>query len=124
MRSTTDRWILGPCEEFVSGPHMIVSVNGIAIIVQRPPHQFLEEASGSDAGTHYAGSPEPQCKTKVPRPPNAYILYRKDHHAKVKKLDSQLTNNQICELPCVFSPPHFLTWRSRHSRESLEQRVA
>ncbi|KAF6833425.1 mat1-2-1 [Colletotrichum musicola] len=95
MRTNTDRWVLGPCVEFISGPHMIVSVNGIAIIVQRPPRQFLEESSGSDAGTQYTESPEPQCKIKVPRPPNAYILYRKDHCAKLKKLNPRISNNDI-----------------------------
>ncbi|KAL0937927.1 mating type protein mat1-2-1 [Colletotrichum truncatum] len=95
MCSKNDRWILGPCERFISSPHMIVSVNGIAVVVRRPSHQFLEESTGSESGTNYTDSPEPQCKVKVPRPPNAYILYRKDHHAKVKQFNTQLTNNQI-----------------------------
>nr|AIL29325.1 MAT1-2-1 protein [Leptographium alacre] len=32
---------------------------------------------------------------RVPRPPNAYILYRKDHHKAVKKSDPELSNNEI-----------------------------
>lgn len=97
MDGNADRWVLGPCEKFVSGPHMIVSVNGIAIVVQRPPSHFLEDASGSEAGAHCTESPEPVCKIKVPRPPNAFILYRKDRHATMKQENSHLSNNDICE---------------------------
>nr|AGH03141.1 HMG mating type protein [Grosmannia aurea]AGH03145.1 HMG mating type protein [Grosmannia aurea] len=32
---------------------------------------------------------------RIPRPPNAYILYRKDHHKAVKKSDPELSNNEI-----------------------------
>ncbi|KAI8262689.1 Mating-type protein a-1 [Colletotrichum sp. SAR 10_98] len=95
MDGNADRWVLGPCEKFVSGPHMIVSVNGIAIVVQRPPSHFLEDASGSEAGAHCTESPEPVCKIKVPRPPNAFILYRKDRHATMKQENSHLSNNDI-----------------------------
>lgn len=34
---------------------------------------------------------------KVPRPPNAYILYRKDHHKAVKESNPKLSNNDICK---------------------------
>lgn len=33
---------------------------------------------------------------KVPRPPNAYILYRRDHHKAVKQSNPKLSNNDIC----------------------------
>jgi HMG (high mobility group) box len=39
--------------------------------------------------------PEPQ--GKLARPPNAYILYRKDHHEAVKLANPDLHNNDICE---------------------------
>nr|AHW83204.1 HMG mating type protein [Sporothrix globosa] len=32
---------------------------------------------------------------KVPRPPNAYILYRKDRHRAVKEANPKLSNNEI-----------------------------
>jgi len=34
---------------------------------------------------------------KVPRPPNAFILYRQHHHPIVKKQNPNIHNNQICE---------------------------
>ena len=49
-------------------------------------------------------APEPQTpatkkaeKVKVPRPPNAFILYRQHHHPLVKEKNPELRNNQICK---------------------------
>lgn len=97
MGANTDRWFLGPISTFVSGPHMIASVNGIAVVVPRPSHQSFENSNRSEHTARDTESPEPARKTKIPRPPNAYILYRKDHHAKVKQTNTQLCNNEICE---------------------------
>ena len=40
---------------------------------------------------------------KVPRPPNAFILYRQHHHPKLKEAHPNLSNNEICEfsLLCI-----------------------
>ena len=37
-------------------------------------------------------------KSKVPRPPNAFILYRQHHHPIIKDENPNMHNNQICEL--------------------------
>ena len=34
---------------------------------------------------------------KVPRPPNAFILYRQHHHPLVKRASPHLHNNEICK---------------------------
>lgn len=34
---------------------------------------------------------------RIPRPPNAYILYRKDNHHLVKAANPGIHNNEICE---------------------------
>jgi hypothetical protein len=36
-------------------------------------------------------------KIKVPRPPNAFIIYRKHHHASTAAAHPGVHNNQICE---------------------------
>ncbi|OBT64551.1 hypothetical protein VE03_05316 [Pseudogymnoascus sp. 23342-1-I1] len=43
------------------------------------------------------GASEPALETmaKIPRPPNAFILYRKDHHQLVKDANPGIHNNQI-----------------------------
>ncbi|KAF4773506.1 HMG box protein [Colletotrichum scovillei] len=91
MHSNVDRWVLGPCERFIAGPHMIVSVNGIAVVVPRPPPQLLEEAPG--ATTQFVNAPER--RVKITRPPNAFILYRSDYQAQIKQMNPQLQNNDI-----------------------------
>lgn len=35
---------------------------------------------------------------KVPRPPNAFILYRQHHHPKIKESYPDFQNNDICKL--------------------------
>lgn len=40
---------------------------------------------------------------KIPRPPNAFILYRKDHQDAVKAVHPGIHNNQICELRSLSS---------------------
>ncbi|KAK1590803.1 HMG box protein [Colletotrichum navitas] len=92
--TNSNRWLLGPCDRFITGPHMIVSVDGIAVVVRRPPPQFLEEAA--EATTHRVNTPEREIK--VPRPPNAFILYRKDRQAHVKQMDPQIQNKGISQL--------------------------
>ena len=36
-------------------------------------------------------------KLKVPRPANAFILYRQYHHPMIKRAHPELHNNDICE---------------------------
>jgi hypothetical protein len=49
-------------------------------------------------------TPEPESEqskarklAKIPRPPNAYILYRKDRHHNVKSAHPGIHNNEICK---------------------------
>jgi len=36
--------------------------------------------------------------SKVPRPPNAFIIYRQHHHPTIKAQNPGVHNNQICKL--------------------------
>jgi hypothetical protein len=44
--------------------------------------------------------------TKVLRPPNAFILYRKAHHEAVKAAHPGIHNNQICKFLAFTQAPH------------------
>jgi len=35
---------------------------------------------------------------KIPRPPNAFILYRQEHHPIIKAANPEFHNNDICKL--------------------------
>lgn len=71
-------WILGP--KSVMRPNIIV-VGTIPIWDPKKKH-----------------APPPLIK--IPRPPNAYILYRKDKHNEVKAENPNLHNNEICKVSC------------------------
>ncbi|KAL1887277.1 Transcription factor SOX-17 [Ceratocystis pirilliformis] len=43
-------------------------------------------------------APKKKVEYRVPRPPNAYILYRKDRHREVKAMNPHMDNNDICKL--------------------------
>lgn len=67
-------WILGPKK--VMQPNITV-VGNIPIWDPKKKHVRVE--------------------AKIPRPPNAYILYRKDKHNEVKAENPHLHNNEICK---------------------------
>lgn len=68
---------------------------------------LISTSSSAHASSHaQTGTPESQSapakqlrlpgkKSKVPRPPNAFILYRQKHHPLVKANQPHLVNNQI-----------------------------
>jgi len=65
----------------------------------------------------------PPPEIKIPRPPNAYILYRKDKHNEVKAENPSLHNNEICKFPCqCFRGHDRLTLHSGHHRRNVEER--
>ncbi|KAE8148543.1 hypothetical protein BDV25DRAFT_158119 [Aspergillus avenaceus] len=49
------------------------------------------DASGNMHGKHVI----PAKVAKVPRPPNAFILYRQHHHPRIKEAYPEFTNNEI-----------------------------
>jgi hypothetical protein len=71
-------WILGPKK--LIRPNVTV-VGNIPIWDPKKKHVPLQEI-------------------KIRRPPNAYILYRKDTHNEVKAQNPNLHNNEICKSPC------------------------
>lgn len=93
IHNNVDRWVLGPCDRFIAGIHMIVSVDGIAVVVRRPPPQLLEEAPGALVPCVNA----PERTPKITRPPNAFILYRSDFQAQLKQMNPHIQNHDICK---------------------------
>lgn len=72
-------YYLGVPRDFLSDGGMLLNAQGAheAIFLQRP------ELSVN--------------RVHVPRPPNAYILYRKERHQIVKNKRPDITNNEICK---------------------------
>ncbi|KAM0524264.1 hypothetical protein ACHAP9_002650 [Verticillium nonalfalfae] len=72
MNNSIDRYYIGPLETFIAGNRMLVSIDG------RASRRTV--------------------KVKISRPPNSYILYRKDHHKLIKAANPAYTNNQISKV--------------------------
>lgn len=76
---------------------------------------LLSEAKVGQAGNHSGDSDSSQIlKTttarerekplKIPRPPNAFILYRQDFHPIIKAENPDFHNNDICRSSFSFKP--------------------
>jgi hypothetical protein len=68
--------------------------------LQGQPVALPAQAHASAAGVGVATGPARAARRqadKIPRPPNAWILYRKHHHAVSVNNNPGLNNNQICK---------------------------
>nr|AKE48510.1 MAT1-2-1 [Ustilaginoidea virens]AKE48513.1 MAT1-2-1 [Ustilaginoidea virens] len=83
-----DRVFLGAPRHFVAGCGMILQPRG--------SEPFWIVRSETKVKTATVCPPSiPEKTTKIPRPPNAYILYRKERHNTVKEANPGITNNEI-----------------------------
>nr|AVA32108.1 mtBA-1 [Epichloe hybrida] len=86
-----DRVFLGAPRHFVTGGGMLLQPGG--------SEPFWVVRSETKIRTPAVCSPSVSAKTtKIPRPPNAYILYRKERHNTVKDANPGITNNEISQI--------------------------
>lgn len=96
--SRGDRHYLGPPRYFIANGGVIYSPDGLE------PIWAMNDGLNTRLESVAACQPTVPLKpTKIPRPPNAYILYRKDRHNLVKAANPGITNNEICKLSSIFS---------------------
>nr|AGS32062.1 MAT1-2-1 [Leptographium profanum] len=92
-----DRYFLGRTSFFL--PENLVTHAGQLDVWIPSGYPLATPAFGYNVHADVQGAqstaPTPPRTVRIPRPPNAYILYRKDHHKAVKKSDPQLSNNEI-----------------------------
>jgi hypothetical protein len=72
---------------------------------QPPVAQVITITSGSATSSSRASSPQNDGE-KIPRPANAWIMYRKHHHASFVAANPGVHNNQICKY--LFSCPRLI----------------
>lgn len=145
-----DRYFLGAPRHFVSASGMILRPPGSECIwVMRPGAGAAPPAAAAAQPTpagrkrvlpspglaglvlavpsSEAVTPPPKTN-KIPRPPNAYILYRKERHHLVKSANPSITNNEICKLLCLckaqLQRKLTIDCPSSNSRQGLEHGVA
>jgi hypothetical protein len=88
----SDRVFLGAPRHFVAGGGMLVQpVGSDPIWIVRTENKPRTSTVSSNPTSTTTKT------TKIPRPPNAYILYRKERHNTVKDANPGITNNEICK---------------------------
>ncbi|POR32892.1 MAT1-2-1 [Tolypocladium paradoxum] len=86
-----DRVYLGAPKHLVDGGGTILRPPGNNLYWIRPAVHKVTTAT-------LIAPPAPPKHVKIPRPPNAYILYRKERHHHVKNSNPGITNNEISQL--------------------------
>ncbi|KAM0279033.1 hypothetical protein ACHAQH_004815 [Verticillium albo-atrum] len=89
MNNGIDRYYIGPLETFIAGNRMLISIDGRAVLVHKPLARVVSSVTQTR---------NTRAKVKISRPPNSYILYRKDHHKIIKASNPAYTNNQISKV--------------------------
>ncbi|KAL6858177.1 hypothetical protein ACO1O0_005633 [Amphichorda felina] len=90
-----DRYFLGNPRHFLGGNGIIMEVS------DSEPFWFpcLDALEITRAAmTKPIVPPTKNKEKKIPRPPNAYILYRKERHTIVKEANPGITNNEISQV--------------------------
>ena len=84
----------------------------------------LEREINEVSGRTHGKAALPAKSIKVPRPPNAFILYRQHHHPRIKEAYPEFTNNEICRF---YFSSHLNFEQandiSNHPRKTMEGRV-
>ncbi|KAL3955118.1 hypothetical protein ACCO45_010681 [Purpureocillium lilacinum] len=86
-----DRVFLGAPRHFVAGGGTILCAPGNNLFWVRKNQPQTMTAT-------LISPPTPPKHVKIPRPPNAYILYRKERHHLVKAANPGITNNEISQI--------------------------
>lgn len=100
-----DRYYLGPPRFFLAASGVLIKDGGQdhheAIWVKLDGDNISKALLPADA-------PPVKCE-RIPRPPNAYILYRTDRHKQLKEAHPELSNNEICKFHSTIMPWDLLT---------------
>lgn len=91
----------GPDRVFLGAPRHFVGVNGVILRPTGSQLYWIQRSNASVRRAVISAPPAPPSpllpkNKKIPRPPNAYILYRKERHQIVKESNPGITNNEIC----------------------------
>nr|DAB41616.1 TPA_exp: mating-type protein MAT1-2-1 [Thielaviopsis punctulata] len=96
-----NRFFIGSIQSFNEKNSSIISIDGcdtpVLVPVEAKSAMNLNPSSSvQDQSKKKPDARNPSAtQTKIPRPPNAYILYRKERHHEVKKSYPGIDNNEI-----------------------------
>ena len=117
--AAVDRVFLGP-KFFMEAQNLLYVAGQIPIFMNcaaAAPSPTNTSASSSnskaDGGKLSLKKSKP---AKIPRPPNAFIIYRKTHHVKTVAQNPGLHNNKICKFSPFCPLVYYLTSSSDDHR--------
>lgn len=87
----------GPDRYFLGNPRHLMSGTGIILAAAEVEPIWFEQPGLKYQRATMCQPSLPRKHTKIPRPPNAYILYRRDRHTLVKQQEPHLSNNEVCK---------------------------
>lgn len=79
------------------GPNNPFAGSPLETVVNQTKVKLAQKNASDDHAMEQQATKEKLAK--VPRPPNAFILYRQEHHPLVKAENPDFHNNDICKLP-------------------------
>nr|AKM95189.1 mating-type protein MAT1-2-1 [Cordyceps militaris]AKM95190.1 mating-type protein MAT1-2-1 [Cordyceps militaris]AKM95191.1 mating-type protein MAT1-2-1 [Cordyceps militaris]AKM95192.1 mating-type protein MAT1-2-1 [Cordyceps militaris]AKM95193.1 mating-type protein MAT1-2-1 [Cordyceps militaris] len=88
----------GPDRYFLGNPRHLMSGTGIILAAAEVEPIWFEQPGLKYQKATMCQSSLPRKHIKIPRPPNAYILYRRDRHTLVKKSEPHLSNNEVSQV--------------------------
>nr|QRN45794.1 putative mating-type 1-2-1 protein [Thielaviopsis cerberus] len=100
-----NRFFIGAVRDLTSNNACIVSVPGYdtPVLVPSDNQPILNQAPvqqpfGFTPSIEAAHAVDEVIKAKIPRPPNAYIIYRKEHQREVRRLQPGIDNNDVSRI--------------------------
>ncbi|OAQ98576.1 hypothetical protein LLEC1_01563 [Akanthomyces lecanii] len=88
----------GPDRYFLGNPRHLMSGTGIILAAAEVEPIWFEQPGLKYQRATLCQPSLPRKHTKIPRPPNAYILYRRDRHTLVKQQEPHLSNNEVSQV--------------------------
>nr|BAC66503.1 MAT1-2-1 [Cordyceps tenuipes] len=88
----------GPDRYFLGNPRHLMSGTGIILAAAEVEPIWFEQPGLKYQKATMCQSSLPRKHVKIPRPPNAYILYRRDRHTLVKQSEPHLSNNEVSQV--------------------------
>ncbi|KAM3455084.1 hypothetical protein MY3296_002654 [Beauveria thailandica] len=88
----------GPDRYFLGNPRHLMSGSGIILAAAELEPIWFEQPGLKYQKATLCQPPLPRKHIKIPRPPNAYILYRRDRHTIVKQAEPHLSNNEVSQV--------------------------
>ena len=81
----------------VNSDDVVVAQGNGVIKISKADDKGFDDAKSDGSSTAHTVEGSTAKQNKIPRPPNAFILYRQRNHPNLKSKHPTLSNNEICK---------------------------